>query len=195
MKTRQTLWPTALFKSFWSFTTVMVGDDVRRLGKLMGVEMTPPKPTMEEVIARHKQITKMKEKATAPSKDGPVTQAPVAADPARAVVKASEKAIAGKAPEEAQMSPTTKIAMAFHAHFFRPINAFKTKLRRSWKPPGYYPPRGCILLSGLVEVQTTRGAMVVEVAAAYNPTTRHFDPWSTKMTVKRFNYNQQTPLA
>ncbi|KAK3066812.1 hypothetical protein LTR53_016680 [Teratosphaeriaceae sp. CCFEE 6253] len=47
--------------------------------------------------------------------------------------------------------------------------AFSTNLAKHWNPKGLDPPRGCAVVSGLVEVRGKRGRVLLDVQSAYDP--------------------------
>jgi hypothetical protein len=151
---RQALWPSALVKSFWSFTKVMVVDDIKRIAGMLGIRNTKPPPSLEQILARHQQL--MKGTQAAPPKEGPAESL---AQPSVGAITGPEKStLTGKKPDEVEVSP----AMQFYAHFFRGIMAFKQKFSQTWKPAPNYPPRGSILVSGLVEVDSPKAWLVFD---------------------------------
>ncbi|KAH7371455.1 hypothetical protein BKA64DRAFT_698951 [Cadophora sp. MPI-SDFR-AT-0126] len=164
---RQALWPSALVQSFWSFTKVMVVDDVKRIAGMLGIRSGPPPPSLDQLLARHQQLLKGPQAPQLQSKDSTPTQPPTVAQPPKGMPGSAEKpALMGKGPDEEELASK---GMAFHAHFFRPIMAFKAKLAQTWKPAPNYPPRGSILVSGMVELDSPRAWLVFDVKAAWDP--------------------------
>jgi hypothetical protein len=151
---RQALWPSALVKSFWSFTKVMVVDDAKRIAGMLGIRNTKPPPSLEQILARHQQL--MKGTQAPPPKEGPAES--LAQSSIGAITGPEKSTLTGKKPDEVEVSP----AMQFYAHFFRGIMAFKQKFAQTWKPAPNYPPRGSILVSGLVEVDSPKAWLVFD---------------------------------
>jgi hypothetical protein len=190
---RQAMWPSALVKSFWSFTKVMVVDDVKRIAGMLGISQTPP-PPLEQILARHQQLIK----GPAPTKDGPPARPQAVGDATKAITGAAapeKSAMTGKGSEEMESSPGTRTAMAFHAHFFRAIMAFKTKLSQTWRPAPNYPPRGSILVSGFVELDSPKAWLVFDVKAAWDPKTREYDARSMHLQLRRMQLKKQGPAG
>lgn len=71
--------------------------------------------------------------------------------------------------------------------------SYKT-FAETWTPTMGHPPRGCILLSGLVELETPKVVFVVDVASWWNPTTKKFDLDSMVLNLRRFEARHQRPL-
>ena len=49
------------------------------------------------------------------------------------------------------------------------VTTFKRTLAREWKPAGIPPPRGTLIVSGIVEIKGPNGRCTLEVQAAYHP--------------------------
>ncbi|KAH7319097.1 hypothetical protein BKA65DRAFT_482619 [Rhexocercosporidium sp. MPI-PUGE-AT-0058] len=191
---RQALWPSALMKSFWSFTKVMVVDDAKRIAGMLGIRSGPPPPSLDQLLARHQQLLNKGPQAPQLStKDNTPTQAPAVTQTPKGMpgTSAEKPALMGKGSEEEQL---TSKAMAFHAHFFRPIMAFKAKLAQTWRPAPSYPPRGSISVSGMVELDSTRAWLVFDVRAAWDPKTKEYDPRSMHIQLRRLQPKKQSPV-
>lgn len=188
---RQALWPSALIKSFWSFTKVMVVDDAKRIAGILGIRSSPPPPSLEQMLARHQQLMKGPQ---IPSKDGPPQLPQPAGDAAKAITATSpeKSTLTGKKENEMEVSAT---AMAFHGHFFRAIMAFKAKMAQTWRPAPNYPPRGSILVSGLVELDSPKAWLVFDVKAAWDPKTRSYDARSMHLQLRRMQLKKQGPAG
>jgi hypothetical protein len=192
---RQALWPAALIQSFWSFTKVMVADDAKRIAGMLGIRSSPPPPSLDQILARHQQLMKGPQ---TPSKDGPPTLPQPAGDASKAITAAtpSEKStLTGGKQDGTEVGPATNAAMVFHAHFFRAIMAFKAKMAQTWRPAPNYPPRGSILVSGLVELDSPKAWLVFDVKAAWDPKTRSYDARSMHLQLRRMQLKKQGPVG
>ncbi|KAL5315012.1 hypothetical protein ACEPPN_017662 [Leptodophora sp. 'Broadleaf-Isolate-01'] len=190
---RQALWPSALVQSFWSFTKVMVVDDAKRIAGMLGISSGPPPPTIDQLLAQHQQLLKGPQTPQLSTKNNTPTQAPTVTQPPKGMPGSSTEkpALMGKGPEEEELASK---AMAFHAHFFRPIMAFKAKLAQTWRPAPSYPPRGSILVSGMVELDSPRAWLVFDVRAAWDPKTKEYDPRSMHIKLRRSQAKKQSPV-
>lgn len=193
---RQAFWPSALAQSFWSFTKVMVADDAKRIARMLGIRTSPPPPSLEQILAKHQQLIK----GPSPTKDGPTKQPQALGDATKAITNTNppdpeKSSLMGKGSEELEVGPGTRTAMAFHAHFFRAIMAFKLKLQQTWKPAPNYPPRGSILVSGLVELDSPKAWLVFDVKAAWDPKTKSYDARSMNLQLRRMQMKKQGPLG
>lgn len=75
-----------------------------------------------------------------------------------------------------------------------PWKAFKQQFLKAWKRVPEQPPRGCILVSGLVELEAPKGYTVVDVVAYWDPKTRQFDNKSMMVRLRRFQMKNQAPI-
>lgn len=194
-KMRQALWPSALAKSFWTFTKVMVIDDVKRIAGLLGFQQAPP-PPLEQIIARHQQL--IKSPGAAPNKDG-LPQA--VSDPTKALPSATgpqNVALTGTGkqpgPGEQVNSPGSS-ALTVPSHFINAMMAFKAKLSQTWKPAVRFPPRGSIVVSGFVELDAPKAWLVFDVNAAWDPKTKEFDTRGMFLKLRRMQLKKQGPAG
>ena len=75
-----------------------------------------------------------------------------------------------------------------------PWKAFTQQFSKAWKRAPEQPPRGCVLVSGLVELEAPKGFAVVDVVAYWNPKTRQFDNKSMMVRLRRFQLRNQAPI-
>jgi len=75
-----------------------------------------------------------------------------------------------------------------------PWKAFKEQFARAWRRAPEQPPRGSILVSGLVELEAPRGYTVVDVVAYWDPKTRQFDNKSMMVRLRRLQAKNQAPI-
>ncbi|KAK3342046.1 hypothetical protein B0T25DRAFT_617686 [Lasiosphaeria hispida] len=75
-----------------------------------------------------------------------------------------------------------------------PWQTFADSLRNTWQRQLPDAPRGCIAVSGLVELETPTAWVVIDVFAWYNPKTRGLDESSIRLPLRRLQYKRQMPL-
>jgi hypothetical protein len=196
-KIRQALWPSALAKAFWSFTKVMISDDARRVARMLGLQADDTPPTIEQLLARHQQMIRGSQ-----TNDGsPKPKQPQLLGDAQTqkaiVTVADNQGLVGKPPlqEDLDANPGKNGISAVYAHFFRGIMAFKMKLQQSWRPAPDYPPRGSIIVQGLVELDSPKAWLVFDVKAAWDPKTKSYDSRSMQVHLKRMQMKRQGPLG
>jgi len=181
----------------------MVMDDAQRLARMFGVQLGTPPPTMEQLITRHQQLMKGN---TVPTKDGPPKpkQPQPIGDVQKTMVSPTSSSSdnektdgAGSKDENGidMSNPSVRTALAFQAHFMRAIQAFKMKFAQTYKPTPDFPPRGSILVSGMVEIDSPKAWLVFDVKAAWDPKERAYDPRSMHLKLRRMQMKKQGPLG
>lgn len=209
-KTRQVLWPAALVQSFWSFGKVMLIDDMKRIGTRLGFYTGAPPPTMEQIVAQHqKQLQKLVKDDTPAKPNSAPTQKTIQPQPLGDAKKTMSPALTDKNPSAgpdkdtstAKVPGQTEVenallgaSKAIHAHYFRAIVAFKHTFAQKWRPIIAHPPRGCILVGGLVEIDAPKAWLVFDVRAAWDPKSKSFDAPSMNLQLRRIQMKKQQPL-
>jgi hypothetical protein len=200
-------------QSFWSFWKVVIVDDIKRVGTRLGVYTGPAPPTMEQIMAQHqKNISQLqrllkedipsknnndpKQKRAHPQMFPDAKKTMTAALPGKEASASSDKDTpATKIPSQAEEDKSfLDVGNALRAHYFRAIIAFKQKFAEKWKPARAYPPRGSILVGGLVELDSPKAWLVFDVKAAYDPKTKDFDTPSMNLRLRRIQMKTQKPL-
>src|SRR6266536_1247718 len=142
-----------------------------------------PPPPLEQILARNPQLFR----GPIPTKDGPPALPQTIGDATKAITGANDpdkSALTGSSSEEIQVAGA-KQALAFRAHLTDAMKAFKKKFAQTFKPAPNYPPRGSILISGLVEIDSPRAWLVFDVRAAWDPKTKTFDARSMSIQMRR----------
>jgi hypothetical protein len=185
---RNALWPAPLAKSFWSFTTVLIKDDIKKVADFFGIQTGTPTTSMEQILAKHAELTRGLPHTKRDPKDGPPPLPPSMQNPNKAMIprQAEEKTIDGEGKG---------IPVPLQAHFAKAIVAFKLKLQQTWKPAPNYPPRGSILVTGFVEVDSPKAWLVFDVKAAWDPKTKSYDARSMQLSLRRMQMKKQGPLG
>lgn len=198
---RQVLWPSALMQSVWAFAKVMVIDDIGRLTRYFGVEPTKRPISMEQIIAQvqAKQQESIKIKGL-PTAAGPKPNQPESteAQKSKAIKSLPEKAkVTGKGNREADgdEKSSTQSATAIQAHFIKAIFAFKQKFAKTWRPAPALPPRGSIVVSGLVELDMPKAWFVFDIKAHWDPKSKAFDPRSMVLKLRRMQLKRQAAVG
>ena len=172
---------------------MMVTDDAKHIAEKFGFKSTNPPPSTEQIVAKHQALFKNPQ---LPTKDGPpAAQPPVIGNGSQTITNPpgrDKSPVTGQNPDEVDVGSA---GMALHAHFFRPIMAFKAKLAQTWRPAPDFPPRGSILVSGLVELDTAKAWLVFDVKAAWDPKTREYDPRSMHIKLRRMQLKKQGPIG
>jgi hypothetical protein len=195
---RQVLWPSALAQSVWAFAKVMAIDDSSRLARIFGIQPHINRPSIEQIIAqtqaRQQENQRIKGLPT-PAGPKPTQPGPSDAQKAKAMTSLSEKANAtGKATGEAEDS-TLQTGTAIQAHFVKAMFAFKQQFSKTWQPAPAFPPRGSILVSGLVELDMPKAWFVFDIKAHWDPKNKSFDRRSMVLHLRRVQLKRQGPAG
>ncbi|KAG9242486.1 hypothetical protein BJ878DRAFT_167532 [Calycina marina] len=199
-RTRQVLWPTHMFKAIWAMTKTILLDEPKWIGHKLGLYSGPLPPTMKQLLEQHqKTLIQWRQQIDGSSLPrGGTKQSPTTPfGPRKAVTlpggdKPSDSEKDRDESEEAKgfsekMKPV-------HEHFFRPFLSAKRKFAQMWKPARPYPPRGCIMVSGLVEVDAPLAWLVFDVKAHWDPKTKAYDENSLMLALRRYQPKKQSPI-
>ena len=208
------LWPRPVAVSFWSLSAALTRQKIAEVARYLGLEVDDgpgaqpgslgpgsphPLPTSHGPRMQ-KALEQMRQQATKrPGEvDDPRSMTPAPLDaPASSRNKASTAA--GKVNAEGEDGrPSIKrlasVDTLRSAVGLSPWQIFIKKYAQTWKPIRADPPRGSIAISGLVELETPKAWIVIDVLGWYHPEKRTFDEPSLWMPVRRFQYKQQSPL-
>jgi hypothetical protein len=121
-------------------------------------------------------------------------------DPNRALDKPSSNSLdaltkAVKADAQQMQEAKDNTPPALKLHLQRAFMAFRTKFAQTWRPAPNYPPRGSILVSGLIELDSPKAWLVIDVRAAWDPKTKQYDPRSMHLAMRRLQMKRQAPLG
>lgn len=202
---RQALWPSALALSIWTFYKSLLTRDTSTLTEQLGRQ---PKPgaTLGEMY-EHIKNTYGFGKADQSSKDSPprTTTAPTAVgeskhtDSNHSISKSSSNPLDALGKSNDKIRPpeldSATAAKKPDIHVLNAVMAARTKFAQTWRAAPYYPPRGSIIVSGLIELDAPRAWLVVDVKAAWDPKTKTFDMKSMQLVLRRLQMKKQAPLG
>jgi hypothetical protein len=176
-------------RSFWSLTKVLLADEIKSVAKFFGIQSGTPPTSIEQIIAKHAELTRLPPTKKDPKdgQSGPSSLPPPLQGTGRATVP--------KRPEQKPASEAKEISDPLHGRFAKSVLAFKSELQQKWKPAKDYPPRGSILVTGFVEVDSPRAWLVFDVKAAWDPKTKTYDPRSMVLSLRRLQMKKQGPVG
>lgn len=207
---RQALWPSALTQSLFSFSKVLFWHDTSTIGGMFGTQ-TKPQPPVDDIISQAmKRPSAQSGTPNQPAEEtaSPPTSAtsrnleePPLPNPNHAVDKITPKRLdeVNKEFEAAQQS-FKKIQKqvkddSMKLHLRKAYLAFRMKFAQTWRPAPNYPPRGSIVVSGLIELDSPKAWLLVDVKAAWDPKTKQYDPRSMHVVMRRLQMKRQAPLG
>jgi hypothetical protein len=171
---------------------------------------TKPQPSVDTILAQAmKPSSSQSDKPKQPAEENaspPTATAnrelgdPPRPDPNRVIDRPPEDALDAlaktvKADAQRLQEAKDNTPPALQLHLRRAFVAFKTKFAQTWRPAPNYPPRGSILVSGLIELDSPKAWLVIDVKAAWDPKTKQYDPRSMHLVMRRLQMKRQAPLG
>lgn len=193
-KMRRILWPSVFGQSFWSFGKTLLNQHAATVGEFFGIQPAPQN-SFEEILAKHTKRPMITSGKTDESSGNSV---PPRSYPESASGKTiPESPTAAKDETGLVNSPsfTGSLLSTMQFHTGSALMAFKTTFLQTWKSARTYPPRGSIIVSGLVELDAPRAWLVVDIKAAWDPKTKSFDRKSMNLSIRRMQMKKQAPLG
>ncbi|RKF78012.1 hypothetical protein GcM1_214003 [Golovinomyces cichoracearum] len=190
-RTQRALWPSTMMLCTWSFVKVVTTDFFKKIVNTIGFKTRQP-PTIEQLLARHRQLMKGK---NIPPQDGPSFETqlhPEGTDVAEITSRSHPKQSQERSQDESEFE-IEELLTELRQVFSRPIAAFKRTFVKFWKEPIANPPRGCLWVSGLVEIDTSKAYVVFDVKAHWDPKTRTYDMGSVTLGLRRIQLKKQAP--
>ncbi|KAI9744422.1 MAG: hypothetical protein M1818_001951 [Claussenomyces sp. TS43310] len=205
---RNVLWPSAVAQSSWSFSKVLFTQNKDKLAEMLGIKpKEEPFPDiylgkrMKPPVAGLGKPEDISGEALPPAASRGFGPSKKPDDGDDLVAKSSPTPLDGSGKVADQSQSTVDLQKA-HAsligmkmHLVRAMLAFRLKLAQTWKPARGYPPRGSIIVSGLVELDTPKAWLVVDVKAAWDPKEKVFAGESTRLALRRMQMKKQAPLG
>jgi hypothetical protein len=216
---RKALWPSALGQSTWSFTKTLLSHDTKftdMMAARLGMQNKAPQPKtpIQEALSRH-----VKRPAAEPGKSDQLSQDTSSSQTSSvqplgngnhsnqkhpvAQATPSSSGPVDEAQEKAMKKAETELRETFeavkgsksplHMPLLNAVMAFQQKMAQTWRPVRNFPPRGSILLSGLVELDAPKAWITLDVKAAWDPKTKAFDQHSMEIKLRRLQPKRQHP--
>ncbi len=209
---QRALWPSPLALSFASFAVTLFKQNLLDVAQFFGYQ--PPKTSqnggvqleaMKKAVSRFQQpTTKQPGSVKDPSTMEPATEgaaAPTATGQATnkgAVAQRGNTTPPSSAVDDSELGNGVRAKDIFpydqvRSNMDGAWNAFKRTLREKWRTPREQPPSGCVLISGLVEMQTASSYVIIDAAGWWNPKTRTYDAKSMVLRLRRLQPKEQAP--
>ncbi len=212
--TQRILSPTPLLWSSMAFAKTLMKQNATDVARMFGWEAkdmpgvlngpnTPPTNKPQPLPAPNSSVQKTLQRIREESTRSPAEVKDPAAMVARKTQPGqtrSEKAPAPGATDPASQPGKPAAADRTTHEFVRgmtgngPWDAFKGTWAKTFRPMRTQPPRGSFLVSGLVELETSRAAVVIDVVAWYDPLTKKYNAKSMYMGIRRVQFKTQSPL-
>lgn len=206
---QRVLWPQPLALSTWSFVKALAQQNLEVLSNSLGFNdsngtkgfpdrpvFPPPLPTthtsdVQKTLDRiRQQATKRPEEVNDPAA---MASRAEASHPKPAITPPPRSSSSGANDSTEKIPLEGKVRSAIGLGTRGPWEEFRKTYLKQWKPIRTDPPRGCVVVSGLVEIETERAWLVIDVLAWYNPKTKDLDKQSSWMSVRRIQHKQIAP--
>lgn len=186
---RKILWPTAVAEASWAFTSTMMLQHWGAVKNAFGFESTasssPASPS--EALAQPRISSAGRQTADGMPSIGAVDTASNTNDQ-----QPSEETGSGGRTNFLKENIASSV-VGLRQMSSGPWMTFRKKLAQKWKPTKDYPPRGSIMVSGMIELETPRAFIVIDVRSFYDPETRKFPVKSMFLNVRRIQMKVQKP--
>ncbi|OCK73746.1 hypothetical protein K432DRAFT_364472 [Lepidopterella palustris CBS 459.81] len=183
------LYPTAVFSSIYASTKYLFNEHTRQVKQYFGLPTTSDQHS-------HRHLNT----GTAGAAKTPATPPPAVAE-----AEAAQRTTSPETPPAPQQSTTApspgsnpkeknvSIPEFTPAPPHFALHIFANTLSRAWKPAPMEPPRGTIVVSGLIEVKGTKARMTMDVSGAYDPKTNKYV--LLRAAVRRIQDISQRPMG
>lgn len=179
LKTQAIMWPVPLAKATYAMLKSLVVQDYNTIAGVLGLQDPKPSQSLEQLLGRHAKMFPIDSN----------NAAGVSLQPKPRSANAKE---VSKDDTEAQVQEwLDSLAQAWKNKLDKAAMAFSGTLSKHYKPVKKLPPRGSIIVSGLVEIDAPNAWLVIDVRAAYQPKERVFHPGSMVVKVRRIQPKKQ----
>jgi hypothetical protein len=205
------LWPTPMASSFWALGTAVIGHKTAEIARYFGIAASNPDAQASSAGAsspgplpssHNPQIQKALDRVRGNSTRNPGevrnpssmtlnTPAPSGGKPSAAAPSKVPASTGNPQPAGERYWGEDKVKSAVSAGF-SPWQVFMKQFGKSWTPIRPEPPRGSVAFSGLVELESTKCWIVVDVLGWYDPKTKQFN--NVMMRLRRLQDKLQSPL-
>jgi hypothetical protein len=199
------MYPSAVAQSCSAFWKVLYSQNKAKVTEILGLQNTTQQPSLETMIANmNKQA---KGKSGSGSQELP--QNPLSPSPARSgtepkpdgpnglITKGGNSPSQGSSLNQSDENDPKKVLdiLPMRSHFLAAYLAFRLKFSQTWKPALKHPERGSVLVFGLVELESAKAYITLDVRSAWDPKTKEYDPRSMVVGVRRLALKKQGPLV
>jgi len=193
-KNRQSLWPAAMTLSTWSLAKAVAEAELKEIKTKLGVSSPPPPPIFPQMLGKSGT-------SPFPTAGGMPAKPPTALDAVKTMAGAStvqEPAPSKKSSDQPHNwfsdDAAPPIPEALHTRALIGMRAFRNTLAQKWKPAQAYPPKGSILVGGMVELESPMAFIVLDITTAWDPKTKAFEQRCMDLKVRRISPKTQRPL-
>ncbi|KAG7137027.1 hypothetical protein HYQ45_005533 [Verticillium longisporum] len=185
------LWPTAAAQSSWAYASTMAKQHWFQFQRLLGFDVPPPSGPFSQPRTAALDHPKFPS-AGRQTPDGRSADAPSGSGKGSADMQPPSSAPSGgKTRFSKDVDPSLPSNVPQMST--RPFMEFLAKLRKTWEPARPHPPRGSIIVSGFVELESQNSFIVIDVIGFWDPKKRALDSKSSVMKARRIQMKFQSP--
>jgi hypothetical protein len=210
------LWPKPLALGFWALGTATVkqttlevaryfgfaSEEPRRAQKPTNPATPPPLPSgpgpeVQKALQQiRQQATRRPEEVNDPGSMSSSASAPSAPSsaPRDKPMPVPDKPTLGQNKQDTPDQKSWLQEMVLSVATSQPWKQLKQTYSREQRPFKADPPRGSVCVSGLVELETSKSYVVLDVMTYYDPKTNARAPGTTAIYFRKIRAKQQTPL-
>jgi len=205
------LWPIPMASSFWALGTAVIGHKTAEIARFFGVAASQPDahPTTPSTNnpgplpnSHNPQIQKALDKMRRTSTRNPgevrdpssmALDAPLPSGGKRSATAPGKVPASTENPQPAEEKffGEDKVKSAVTGGI-SPWKVFMKQFGKTWTPIRPEPARGSVAFSGLVELESTKCWIVIDVFGWYDPKAKEFN--NVMMRLRRLQDKQQSPL-
>lgn len=198
-RVRRALWPAPLVHSMWGFSVSLFKQHVLGVAKLAGY--SPKEAEAASNTAFQQAVQQMDSQK--PSKDGPPAKGPGGLTPSKqptnGPIAESHDKQADSQEKEKSDSERINPKDLYPYESIRSIISgswpeFLKQWRSKWRPLQGHPPRGVVVVTGLVEMKASHGYVVLDCAGFYDPKTKDYVLDNMHFRVRQITPFTQRPL-
>jgi hypothetical protein len=209
------MWPKPSALGSWAFGTETAKETVQEIARYFGFgpggpsSQTPPNsasppplpsspsPEVQKALQRIRQeTTKRPEEVKDPGSMTPSARASPSAPstPHDKGIGSPDNTASGQSKEETSGENSRAAELILSLPGLQPWKRFKETYVRERGTITTPPPRGSITVSGLVELETPKAFVLIDILTWYDPKTNSFAPHSTRLYLRRVAEKRQHAL-
>ncbi|EAQ93866.1 hypothetical protein CHGG_02101 [Chaetomium globosum CBS 148.51] len=209
---QRVLWPKPMALGFWALGTAAVKQTSFEVAKYFGFgseepgraqppnPATPPPlpsgpgPEMQKALQQiRQQSTRRPEEVNDPGSMSSSANAPSAASstPRDKPMPMPEKPTLGQNNQDTPVQKTWLQEMVLSVATSQPWKQLKQTYSKEQRPFRADPPRGCVCVSGLVELETPKAFVLLDVMTWYDPKTNSRAPGTTAIYFRKIRSKSQ----
>lgn len=181
LRTERTLWPAPLATSVWAFSWSLFKQHLQDAARVLGFSTKPSEPVSGQVLAKaaesmaqrgqSKKIPPRIQEPGSMSSSTKTPSGPVTDNPNKPIPLSEDSREEDDRIRPQDLYPYESIRQ----HIQEAWSDLLMSLKRRWHRTPNFPPRGCVLVGGMVRLTTSSGWVLVQCRGWWNPKTKKFE--------------------